>query len=126
MSNVAVLDLPDGQSFRYTERPSHGQIKIITRALLETQRILFGTAEGDPLDIQTITVLTLGNSWVVRDDEGRDLPWSREGIEAAEQSIVEQCYAACEKAIAGASPALANDLQGTPQPGKRGKPSPNR
>lgn len=126
MSNLTTLDLPDGQWFRYHPRPTHGQIKVITRKLMETQRILFGNAEGDPLDLQTVTVLEIGDAWLVKDDDGHDIPWSREGIESAPQDIVQLCHDACEHAISGASPSLGNDLQAVPRTGRKAKPSPNR
>jgi hypothetical protein len=101
MPRIERVELPpaavDGsaQWFTVHRRPTHGQAKAISQAFYER---LNGS---DVLGIETVVVRTLCPTAVVKDEEGRELPYGDdgEGVDTFPEDIVSAMYAEASKAI---------------------------
>lgn len=87
---------------RIHRRPSHGQVKAIMR----TYRRVYadGTEPGSEMDVITDTILTMTESWTVKDEKGKSIPLSREGVEEAPNDAVNALYVELSKVLEGAFP----------------------
>lgn len=102
MSQVETFDLPpvtiEGeekpQSVRLHRRPTHGQTKAIVNQYIAARD------RDEPLDIQTILVLSLCTEWTVYDpDTTVPIPFTREGVESAPQDIVDAVFNEASKPV---------------------------
>lgn len=98
--DIQRFDLPDGAWADIHRRPSHGQVKAVMRAYREH------ADDGSVMDIQTISVLTLTDKWLVKDGDGREIPLSREGVESAPQEVVNALWNELTTVLEGAFPNL--------------------
>ena len=118
MPQIEKVDLPpaqvDGsaQWFTVHRRPTHGQAKRISAAFYER---LSGT---DVLGIETVVVRELVPMALVKDDEGREIPWVVDGetigVEDCPEDLVALMYAEASKAIEDLFP-----VQEAEKPGNR-------
>ena len=101
MPSIDRVDLPpakaDGsaQWFTIHRRPTHGQAKRISQAFYE------GLNGSDVLGIETVAVRTLVPEALVKDDDGREIPWGDdgEGVDSCPEDIVSLMYAEAAKTI---------------------------
>lgn len=99
MPSIEKVDLPpaaDGsqQWVRIHTVPTHGMAKRITQAHVE------GLNSGDLLGIETVVVRELTAEILVKDDEGREIPWDEgAAIEELPEPIVSAVYLACTPVV---------------------------
>lgn len=80
--DITRFALPDGQWADIHRRPSHGQMKQITKwtqAAIDSQ---------EWLDTEDALLLTLVDSWHVVDADGKDIPLKRESLDGVPQEII--------------------------------------
>lgn len=117
MPQIEKVDLPpapaDGsaQWFTVHRRPTHGQAKRISAAFYER---LSGT---DVLGIETVVVRELVPMALIKDDEGREIPWvvdgeSGVGVDDCPEDLVALMYAEASKAIEDLFPAKEPETPG--------------
>lgn len=102
MANIKAFPLPDiefdgeahPQSARIHYTPSHGQTKDFIRRAVKARN------DEDVFAIYTAGVLVLVADWVVYDVDSHELlPFSIEGIERADQAVVEALFNEATKTI---------------------------
>jgi hypothetical protein len=75
---------------------SHGQMKQIQRILKENRE--------SEIEVQTKIVAFLGSEWSLKDSNGDPLPLTPAGIEQAKQTKINECFEACTRLVAAATP----------------------
>ena len=114
MPQIEKHELPpaaDGsqQWVRIHTVPTHGMAKRITKAHVD------GLSDGDILGIETVVVRELTAELLVKDDEGREIPWSDgEAIDELPEPVVSAIYLAC-------SPVVENLFPETPRGNRAGR-----
>lgn len=79
--------------------PTHGMAKRITRAHVT------GLSDGDLLGIETVVVRELVAEILVKDDEGREVPWNDgEAVEDLPEPVAAAIYQAAMPVINGLFP----------------------
>jgi hypothetical protein len=77
------IDLPDGQWADIADLVTHGREKAIARAGLAAREDITKAA-----DIPTAIVSAFLLAWLVRGEDGQDLPITLEGIDGAPDELV--------------------------------------
>jgi hypothetical protein len=100
------VDLPDGSWAELRERPTHGQVNVVRRALLRA-----GVEAEEAATVAQAYVACYVSAWSVKNSEGNEVPLER--IEDAPDDVV-QAFAAEAKKLYTAKP----DPKGSRPPGR--------
>lgn len=110
MPRIEKVELPpaeDGsvQWYRVHRRPTHGQVKAIAA--------VWGDPGSQPMDVQTVCLQQLVTEALIKDDEGREIPWNgtgpdEQGIGATDvpQDLVTAMFDEAVKGVADAFPGI--------------------